>query len=250
MVARLDDIDRRILYHLVADARHTSAPDIAEEVNVTPGTIRNRTDQLEEQGVIKGYHAHVDYERAEGLLTNIYRCTTSSTERGKLSRQILQIPGVVNVREIMTGREDLEIKAVGPDTEEFTRIADAIMNLDVAIEDQALLQREFFEPYHQYGPQESHERPSVTDFLDLSGKAEVVELTVPDEAPVTDSTLNDANEAELLDDETLVIAIEREGEIITPRGETRIEAGDIVTLFIHDSDAESLETAFAAPVEP
>lgn len=249
-MARLDDIDRRILYHLVADARHTSAPDIAEEVNVTPGTIRNRTDQLEERGVIKGYHAHVDYERAEGLLTNIYRCTTSSTKRGKLSRQILQIPGVVNVREIMTGREDLEIKAVGPDTEEFTRIADAIMNLDVDIEDQALLQREFFEPYHQYGPQESRERPSVTDFLDLSGKAEVVELTVPDEAPVTDSTLNEANEAELLDDETLVIAIEREGQIITPRGETRIEAGDIVTLFIHDSDAESLETAFAAPVEP
>ncbi len=249
-MTRLDDIDKRVLYHLAADARHTTAPDIAEEVNVTPGTIRNRIDQLEERGVIKGYHAHVDYERAEGLLTNIYRCTTSSTEREKLSRQILQIPGVVNVRELMTGREDLEIKAVGPDTDEFTRIADAIMNLDVEIEDQALLQREFFGPYHQYGPQESRERPSVTDFLDLSGKAEVVELTVPDDAPITGRTLHDANEEALIEEDTLVVALERDGEVITPRGETTIEAGDVVTVFLHDSDAERLETAFAAPVEP
>ena len=250
MVVRLDDIDKRILYDLAADARHTSAPDIAEAVNVTPGTIRNRIDQLEERGVIEGYHAHVDYERAEGLLTNIYRCTTSSTEREKLSRQILEIPGVVNVREIMTGREDLEIKAVGPDTEEFTRIADAIMNLGVDIEDQALLQREFFRPYHQYGPEESRKRPSVTDFLDLSGKAEVVELTVPEEAPITGRTLHEANDDGLVAADTLVVALEREGEVITPRGETSIEAGDVVTVFLHDSDTEHLESAFTAPTTP
>jgi Lrp/AsnC family leucine-responsive transcriptional regulator len=249
MEFRLDEIDKRILYHLVDDARHTSAPDVAEEVNVTSGTIRNRIDQLEERGVISGYHAHVDYERAEGLLTNIYKCTTSSTDRQKVVRQILQIPGVVNVREIMTGREDLEIKAVGPDTEEFTRIAEAIMSLGVDIEDQDLLRREFFRPYHAYGPTETRKRPSITDFMDLSGKAEVVELTVHGEAPITGRTLRDANEAGLIDEDTLVVAIERDGEVITPRGKTTIEAGDIVTVFIHDGLDEGIESAFAAPVE-
>ena len=54
MANRLDEIDRRVLYHLAADARDTSAPAIAEEVNVSAGTIRNRIRQLEADGTIKG----------------------------------------------------------------------------------------------------------------------------------------------------------------------------------------------------
>lgn len=52
MQARLDDIDRRILYYLRVDARNTTAPMIAEEVDVSAATIRNRINQLEEKGVI------------------------------------------------------------------------------------------------------------------------------------------------------------------------------------------------------
>lgn len=54
MANRLDEIDKRVLYHLAADARDTSAPAIAEEVNVSAGTIRNRIRQLEADGTIKG----------------------------------------------------------------------------------------------------------------------------------------------------------------------------------------------------
>lgn len=57
MSFEIDNIDERILYRLVEDARSTTAPDIADEVGVTDTTIRNRIGRLEENGVITGYHA-------------------------------------------------------------------------------------------------------------------------------------------------------------------------------------------------
>lgn len=72
MDPQLDEIDKRIRFHLTRDARRTSAPDIAGEVHVSAGTIRNRIRQLEEREIIRGYHAHVDYERGAGLLTNLF----------------------------------------------------------------------------------------------------------------------------------------------------------------------------------
>lgn len=241
---RLDQIDKRILYHLVRDARNTSAPDIAEEVNVSPGTIRNRITQLEERRIIAGYHADVDYERAEGLLTNRFTCTSGSSDREKLVQQVLQVAGVVNVREIMTGKADVEVKAVGNDTDELSRIGDAIQELGLEIEDQDIIQREHFRPYQPYGPAEMRQTPSITDFMSLAGDAEVIELTVPEDAPITGVTLREANAAGLLDDSTLVVAVEREGQIVSPHGETTIREGDVVTVFVQDGQDEGIETSF------
>lgn len=243
---RLDQIDKRILYHLVRDARNTSAPDVAEEVNVSPGTIRNRITQLEERRIIEGYHADVDYERAEGMLTNRFTCTSGAVDREKLVQQVLQIAGVVNVREIMTGKADVEVKAVGSDTEELTRIGDAIQELGLAIEDQDIVKREHFRPYQPYGPAETRRTTSITDFMSLAGDAEVIELTVPDDAPITGVTLREGNSEGLLDDSTLVVAVEREGDVVSPHGETRIRAGDVVTVFVNEGQGERIEAAFTA----
>lgn len=227
---RLDDIDKRTIYRLTEDARKTSAPDIAEEVNVSPGTIRNRINELEKRNIIKGYHAHIDYEQAEGLLTDLFMCSTSVTDREKLAKQVLQIPGVVNVREIMTGQQDLRVKAVGKGTEDLTRIAHAIRGLGIDIEDEELIRQEYFQPYQPYGPEDLPEPQSMTDFMTLSGDAEVAELPVAESATVVGKTLAETKQEDLLDEETLVITIEREGTIITPRGGTTLNPGDIVTL--------------------
>jgi len=243
---RLDEIDKRVLYHLARDARNTSAPDVAEEVNVSPGTIRNRIAQLEERGIIEGYHADIDYERAEGMLRNRFKCTTGAADRGKLAKRVLQIPGVVNVREIMTGRDDLEVVAVGHDTADLTRIGDAILELGVDIEDQDIVKREHFSPYRPYGPADTRRAPSITDFMSLTGDAEVVELTVDEDAPITGRSLRAANADDLLDEGLLVVAIERDGDVVTPHGETTIEAGDLVTVFVRSGRGDRLESAFAA----
>lgn len=227
---RLDEIDKRTIYRLTEDARNTSAPDIADEVSVSPGTIRNRIRELEDRGIIEGYHAHVDYERGEGLLTHLFMCSTSVTDRERLAKRVLGVPGVVNVREIMTGQADLRVKAVGEGTDDLDRIAHAIAELGIEIQEEELIQREHFRPYHPYGPEDVPDAGSMTDFLSLSGDAEVAELTVDEFAPIGNRSLAEAKRDGVLAEETLIISVEREGEIVSPQGGTILEAGDVVTV--------------------
>lgn len=56
---RADDVDRRIITLLTADAR-LSARAIARELSMSPGAISERIDRLEGAGIITGYHASVD----------------------------------------------------------------------------------------------------------------------------------------------------------------------------------------------
>lgn len=77
------------------------------------------------------------------------------------------------------------------------------------------------------------QRPAIIDFMQLGGGAEVFEIAVADRAPIAGLTLREAADEGVLTSDMLVVAIERDGEEtpITPRGETRIEAGDIVTVY-------------------
>lgn len=75
------------------------------------------------------------------------------------------------------------------------------------------------------------QRPSVKDFMRLAGGAEVFEITVTKEAPIAETTLKEADAEGLFDEETLVVALQRDDEVITPRGDTEIRTGDLVTVF-------------------
>lgn len=230
MSQRIDEIDKQILYYLTQEGRHTSAPDIAEEVDVSAPTVRNRIRRLEEDGIIEGYHAHINYERADGRLTNLFICTTSATDRQELAQRVLDVPGVVNVREIMTGKGDLQIKVVGTDTDDLTRISQDITALGIQIDDEGLIHREYFRPYAQFGPREKEPISPVTGVAGLSGDADVIEVIVKDGAPIAGKTLQKANEEGLIPSSVLVVRIDREDQAITPTGETTIEEDDFVTI--------------------
>jgi len=242
---RLDDIDRRILYALMADARNTSAPMIAEEVNVSPATIRNRIAQLERAGIIAGYTAAVDFERANRRLTNLYICSVPVSEREALAREARAIPGVINVRELMTGRRNLHVMAVGEDTEALQRTARALSKLGIELEDEDLVQNETTSPYAPFGPDDEPPTRGATDFISLTGDANVVEMTVDGDAPVAGLSLKEAAREGVLDEETLVIAIERDDRVLTPRGETVLRPDDIVTLLSRGGDVEQALASFA-----
>lgn len=229
---QIDNVDKHVIYSLVRDARNTSAPEMAEEMDVSPGTIRNRINNLEERGVIRGYHAAVDYERCEGRLTNLLKCSTSISEQERLAKHLLQIPGVINVREVMTGHGNLQVKAVGTDTRDLTRTARKLTNLGIDIEDEDLLQAEYYHPYHPFGPTDSPEK-TVADPFSRTSDDEAVTITVTDNAPIVGETLQNANQAGLIDEDVLIVAIEREGTTITPKGETMIQSGDLVRIFSH-----------------
>ena len=76
-------------------------------------------------------------------------------------------------------------------------------------------------------------RPSIIDFMHIGEEAEVFEITVGPDAPIAGKTLREADEADLIGGQTLIVAVERDREDtpITPRGNTRIEAGDLLTVY-------------------
>ena len=66
----LDDLDRRMVTALVADAR-MSMRALAEELHISRATAYARLERLQKAGVLTGFSATVDPERA-GLRTSAY----------------------------------------------------------------------------------------------------------------------------------------------------------------------------------
>ncbi|MFB6254931.1 MAG: TrkA C-terminal domain-containing protein [Halobacteriaceae archaeon] len=240
----IDDIDRRILFHLATDARNTSGADIADKVDVTSTTIRHRIQQLEEQGVIQGYHAAIDYERSEELMQLEFTCTAPPADRQRLATETTEISGVVAVRELTTGQGNLRIIAVCTDSNDITRLTRELSSLGLTIDQQAIVHSERIQPYQPFAPEESEQTASLTDFRSLSGGAEVIEFTVSENAPIAGQTLAEANDTDRLPDDVLVISLERGETIQAPKGDTTIQAGDVVTLFARDSLPDETLAAF------
>jgi trk system potassium uptake protein TrkA len=76
-------------------------------------------------------------------------------------------------------------------------------------------------------------RPAIVDYMRIGEEAEVFEITVKEGAPIAGKTLTEAGKARILSDDVLIVAIEREevDKPLTPRGNTKIEAGDLLTVY-------------------
>jgi len=250
MSHRLDEIDRRIIYALMDDARNTSAPMIAEDLNVSAGTIRNRIDRLEEEGVIQGYTATVDFERADGRLTTLFMCTVPAAERERLALAAQSIPGVINVRVLMAGRRDLQVVAVGESTADLRDIARSLSELDIQIEDEELVQTEIRGSYTPFGPDETSRSSGATGVVTLADGTEVIEVAVSEDAPIVGQQVDDARSDGTLATDVMLTSIERDGTIIRPDEQTVIESDDIVTLIPQESDRDDVLAAFSEPDGP
>ncbi|WP_128906665.1 TrkA C-terminal domain-containing protein [Halorubrum amylolyticum] len=231
MPHRVDEVDKRILYYLGLDARNTATTDIADEMDVTPATIRNRINQLEEQDILRGYLADIDYKSINGYVTYQFSCTAPIPDRFQLGQSAREISGVVSVRELMSGSANLMITVVGAGTDDINKIAAELSDLGLEIEDESVIEGEYHTPYNPFGPENISKGPSLTDFMSLAGGAEVVEFTVSEGAQIANKTIEQAVKEDLIADEMLVVGIERDGDILTPKGGTQIQSGDILSLF-------------------
>jgi DNA-binding Lrp family transcriptional regulator len=168
----LDDIDRSILYLLQRDARDTTAETMADKVGVSASTIRNRIDKLEADGIIKGYHPEIDYEAANLPLQITFIISAPPAELQEYSDQIREIQGVIDVREMLTGRRNIHVDVVGTSTREITRITDAIHDIGVEIESSEMLRRRHVQPFNHFflqGAEEMDARDTPSD--DEAGSA-------------------------------------------------------------------------------
>lgn len=146
----LDDVDRCILYSLQEDARRMSASTIAERVDVSARTVRNRIDLLEESGVINGYRLDVDYESAGYQLHTMVVCTAPIADRETIAREAADVPGVVNVREIMTGDQNLLVEVVGTDADDLSRITSDLNALGLQVNDEDIIRNEYDSQFHEF----------------------------------------------------------------------------------------------------
>jgi DNA-binding Lrp family transcriptional regulator len=145
----LDDIDKRIIYLLQENSRR-SITDIAQRVNVADNTVRNRLERLESAGVIRGYTVDLDYSTAEVQHHYLFICTIRVTERETITGDLLEIPGVTEVRTLMTGQRNVHVVAAGDDNDDITRIALAIDELGLRIDVEDLIRTERRRPFETF----------------------------------------------------------------------------------------------------
>ncbi len=149
----IDDLDRQIIHALQGDARHTSASEIAESLDVSARTVRNRISKLEEAEVIRGYDVDVDYEAAGYQLHTLIVCTAPIHEREEIARRALEVDGVVAIREVMTGADNVHVEVVGVDGNDLSRIGRDLNDIGLEVVDEDLIRNEYTRPFHQFGPE-------------------------------------------------------------------------------------------------
>ena len=104
----MDTTDRELLSLLRTNAR-TSVAILARKLGVSRGTVSNRIRKLEDQGVIKGYRAVVDYEALGFPLLCVVRLNTRHSTQG-VDDVIRAIPEVIEANRV-TGSESHVIRA-------------------------------------------------------------------------------------------------------------------------------------------
>jgi Lrp/AsnC family leucine-responsive transcriptional regulator len=153
----LDSVDRSILYYLQQDARRTSSSDIAEKLDLSSSTVRMRLNKLEESGIIRGYHIDIDYDLAGYPLYTKIICTAPVTERDALANRARKVDGVTAVREIMTGKRNVYVNAIGKTHDDLNRIAEDLDELGLEIVDEQIIRDEYVCPYHGFLDEDSDE---------------------------------------------------------------------------------------------
>lgn len=86
--------------------------------------------------------------------------------------------------------------------------------------------------------------PKLEDVVSLPAGGQVFEITVARDAPVSGRTLSEAREADLFGGTMLVVSVLRGEEHRIPSGDTRIEAGDHLTIFSREAVTEKQLRAF------
>lgn len=117
----LDDFDRRILDALRMDARLSNV-DLAARVGLSHSAISRRVRRMEEQGVIRGYHAAVDPVAAgQGARAFVSVRRAPETPAAVLAEKLAAIAEVTGVW-ILSGDFDLMIEIVAVDMAAYARI--------------------------------------------------------------------------------------------------------------------------------
>ena len=114
----LDEIDRRLLRELAADARLPNNA-LARRAGVAPSTCLSRVRALRERGVIRGYHADVDPTALGRPIQAMIAVRLQSHARGHIPAfmaKIATLPEVLNVF-FLGGADDFHVHIAATSTD-------------------------------------------------------------------------------------------------------------------------------------
>jgi Lrp/AsnC family transcriptional regulator, leucine-responsive regulatory protein len=107
-VAKIDDLDRKIIAELSANARMSLA-ELGRRVNLSSPAVAERVQRLERTGVIVGYHAEIDPRQIGYPLTAIVRVKPAPGQLPRVPQLALEVPEVSECHRI-TGEDCFYLK--------------------------------------------------------------------------------------------------------------------------------------------
>jgi DNA-binding Lrp family transcriptional regulator len=119
-MANLDQIDRRLLAELQDEGRVTNV-ELAQRVGLTAPPCLRRVRALEEEGVIKGYHAELDASKLGYAITVFALVSLKSQAEESLRQFEDHMRTLPEVREchMLNGEIDFILKIVSKDLQSF-----------------------------------------------------------------------------------------------------------------------------------
>lgn len=147
----LDDVNKAILFLLQQDSRRITTHEMAKQVGVSASTVRNRIEDLETEGIIQGYYPEIDYDKAGLQLHMLFICSTPSLERESLGKAARRVSGVVRIHEVLNGADNIQIEAVGTDTDDIGRVSDELSELGLEVVNSKVLKSSHIQPFDHFG---------------------------------------------------------------------------------------------------
>lgn len=132
--ADLDEVDRKILGLLHADARIANNA-LAEAVGIAPSTCHGRVRRLVDLGVIRGFYTDIDPVAAGSPLQAMISVTLQSNARGKIRSFIQQIRRRRQVMDVyfLAGADDFILHVAARDTEDLRSFVVENLNADTNV---------------------------------------------------------------------------------------------------------------------
>lgn len=130
----LDEVDRRILAALHADARLPNSA-LAAAAGIAPSTCHARVRRLQHCGVIRGFYADIDPAAIGLTLEAMVSVSLQSNARGRIRDFIQQIrrkPQVMDVY-FLAGTDDFLLHVAARDTEDLRKFVVDNLNADADV---------------------------------------------------------------------------------------------------------------------
>lgn len=150
---KLDGVNKGILFLLQQDSRRMTTREMADRVGVSASTVQNRIEKMEDEGIIQGYYPKIDYEKAGLQLHIVFICHAPHPDREALAENAQNVSGVVTVQEVLDDRENLQIEAVGTNTDDIARVSDELSDLGLTVVNSNVLTNSHVQPFDHFGKQ-------------------------------------------------------------------------------------------------